>query len=457
MDTNNFDPIKEGATKVDSSTTTFDPIKLGATRISDTPIPTAHRDVLQKATDILTKIFPGKQVGEAIGTLVGYGLSNHKDQYDTSAPTPLQVVGDVAQGALAVSGIGAVDNSIIGKVGFDTAKTALGRIGVNAAVGTGIGATGAIAEGQSAGDVLKQGAMGGVAGGALSAATEGVSALAQNLPKWFTQAALPKMKDAQAFKYIPNEAGGYTRTAQESASDYALNNTKGLSVSKMLEHSNKSVDGFRNQIDTILSHPEYTRETGNGAQAITDALTQFPEAQLTESKVIGMAKQLAPESKALVDKVADGTATLAEKNALRSELDSKIYIKFPEKTLTFNQKVGKVIADSLRGDVQTTAPETVPIFNKFSKELTLNQALQRAVNKKTVAGDILAGGAGFAKGGLKGAAEAILIEKGLRSPSVLLNAAKLARGTSRVATPILSTAIRAGKAPLIKRITDNQK
>lgn len=69
-----------------------------------TPAP-KKKDLLQKATDVATSIFPGGKVGESIGTLAGYALSKNKEQYNLSAPTPLQVAGDVAQGALSVGGL----------------------------------------------------------------------------------------------------------------------------------------------------------------------------------------------------------------------------------------------------------------------------------------------------------------------------------------------------------------
>lgn len=404
---------------------------------------------LEKAGNVVNSIFPGKQVGEAIGTLAGAGIAKLKgnyDQYDLSAPTPKQVAGDVAQGALTVA------TPAIG------GETAGARILGNAAVGAGIGASGTIAEGKSTSDALKQGALGGAIGGGLSAAGEGLNYLGQNLPKWFTKVALPKMKDPEAFKYVPNSAGGYTKTPQESAAEYALNNTKGLSVSKMLEHSNESVSGYNKQIQTILSHPEYTKEVGEVRDILPGVMDQYPNTNATPDKIIGIVRRLAPRNANLVDKVASGQANLAEQNTLRRELDKATKVAYGDHpNLSFQKEVGKKFADALRANVQKTATETIPVFAKWSKEINLNTALQKAVNKKTVAGDLLAGGAGFAKGGIKGAAEAILIERGLRSPSAQIAAAKGIKGAAKYATPVVNTAFKAGKAALIKKATDSQK
>lgn len=105
--------------------------------------------------------FPGKKTGEAIGTLGGLGMTAAKEavgaapagataQYDTSAPTPLQVAGDVAQGALMVApGMGG--RSVFGKVlpNIPLAGSALGRIGQAGVYGGGLGLSGSLAEGNT--------------------------------------------------------------------------------------------------------------------------------------------------------------------------------------------------------------------------------------------------------------------------------------------------------------------
>src|SRR3990167_5003411 len=47
------------------------------------PLP-PKKDFLQKTGDVVNKIFPGKQVGQAIGTLGGYLASPNKEHYDLS-------------------------------------------------------------------------------------------------------------------------------------------------------------------------------------------------------------------------------------------------------------------------------------------------------------------------------------------------------------------------------------
>ena len=384
----------------------------------------------------IQSVFPGKQVGQAIGTLGGLAIEKAKGlvggqdnskTYDTSAPSPLQVAGDVAQGALTV----AAPN-------VGTGATALGRIGANAALGAGLGGAGAIAEGKSVGDIAKSTALGGVIGGGASAITEGVSKLAENLPNWFAKSALPKAKDGTI--------------------DYALGpNVKIGSTKTLLSNSDNAVNSYSSQIKGVLSHPQYANETGNVENIIPNIQNNFPNAGLEDSKIISIVKNVAKNNSTLVDKVANGTATLGEQNLLRQELDRAVYPKFTDTpSLTFNKQVGKSFADSLRGNVQTTAPETAPIFKEFAKELDLNKVLTKIDtnnNLKPTWKDYTSAAAGFQAGGVKGAMEAVLAERLLGSNAVRLATGKAIKGVAGTVGPVLNSAIQGSKSTLINKVT----
>lgn len=392
---------------------------------------------LNTTGNVVNSIFPGKQVGQAIGTLGGLGITAGKETlglapkgataaYDTSAPSPMQVAGDIAQGALTV----AAPN-------IGGGASALGRIGSNTVLGAGLGATGAIAQGKSGGNVAQSAAIGGVLGGGISALSEGVGAIVKNMPTWFTKSALPKLKD----NTLP----------------YALENTKVLQpASTLLENSNKAVNSYGNQINSILEHPQYANAVGNGAQPIQDVINNLPNAQLDPAKVSNILKQVAPKSKTIIDNLSNGTATLADKNLLRQELDGATKKVFTDKpTLTFAKQVGHEVANALRSDVQTNAPETVPIFQQFSKELDLNKALKVVVTKNNLHPtfkDIAAGYAGYEAGGIKGALAGLAAERLGGSTGGKLFVAKGAQVLGKSA-PALNAIIQGGKAPLINAVT----
>jgi hypothetical protein len=132
-----------------------------------------NTDLLRKTGSVVNKIFPGKQVGQAIGTLGGFGVTAIRErlgqvpkgttsQYDLSAPSPLQVAGDVAKGAASVAG-----------ARLPVASSILGKAGQFGALGGVSGGASGIAEGKSLGESAGQAARG-AAVGALVGLTFGV-------------------------------------------------------------------------------------------------------------------------------------------------------------------------------------------------------------------------------------------------------------------------------------------
>lgn len=140
----------------------------------------------------IQSFFPGKKVGEAIGTLGGYVASGFNPNYDTSAPSPLQVAGDIAQGALMVgTGMpeGTVGVQAFGKVlpTLKTAETVGGKLLQNAVVGAGFGATEALKEGQTNPlDIAKSAGIGGAISGLAGGVAMGVGKLFSKLPESIT-------------------------------------------------------------------------------------------------------------------------------------------------------------------------------------------------------------------------------------------------------------------------------
>ncbi len=393
---------------------------------------------LATAGNVVNSIFPGKQVGQAIGTLGALGIAKAKDvvtgshtaeNVDVSAPSPLQVGGDIAQGALTVAAP---------EIG--NGATVAGRIGANTVLGAALGGTNAIAKGGNVGDVAKQSALGGAIGGAGSAVAEGVGALVNKLPSWFTQKALPKLDSANV--------------------DYALQNTDIGSISSNLEKSDQAVKSYGGQIQSILEHPQYANETGDGSASIQGVIEAFPNANLNPEKVAGIVGNVVPGSEKLVEKVANGDATLLEKNQLRQQLDlatKKVFTDSP--TLTFNKQIAHSLANTLRNEVQSVAPETAPVFSEFSKEMNLNKALtvaQQKIQKGSAIGlyDIL-GAMGGSVGGLPGAAMGVAVEKAARSPAVQLGVAKGVQAIGKSA-PVINAIGRGIKAPIINAISNSQ-
>ncbi len=389
-------------------------------------------DYLAQEAKVANAIFPGKQVGQAIGTAAGaigtkigdliHGTNNSK-YYDLSAPKPLQVAGDIAQGALTVAAPGIGSEGNVGT-----------KIASNALLGAGIGGTGAIAEGKNANDVANSTGEGALLGTAVTGAGETLSGLVKNIPSWFIKKALPKLESGNT--------------------DFALKNLDVGSVKSNLEKSNTAVKSSGKTIDAILSHPQYADETGNVGQVVKDTLNKYPNAQLNENKVASIVKNVAPTQKNLIDKVLDGTANLFEQNQLRQAIDRSIYPKFTDTPgLTFNKQVAKAFTDSLRSNVQGTAKETIPMFEQFSKEIDLRNALAAAKTKIEKGSavsmyDILSG--------IGGGVPGVVAERAARAPAVGIAAAKGISAAGK-AEPAIRAIGKAIKAPVLKNVTAGQE
>lgn len=142
-----------------------------------------QKDFLQKTGDVVNKIFPGKVVGQNIGVLTGLGLTKAKEvlgivpkgttgMYDTSAPSILQTLGDVASGASMVAGLKApVPSSFLGSVGQYAGLSGAGGFGSS------------LAQGNSIGQSLKEGSIdatiGAATGGFFNLLGKGISSVAK--------------------------------------------------------------------------------------------------------------------------------------------------------------------------------------------------------------------------------------------------------------------------------------
>lgn len=192
------------------------------------------KDILQKTGDVVNKIFPGKQVGQAIGTLAGYVASPNKDQFDLSAPTPLQVGGDIAKGSALVAG-----------ASLQSAPTILGKAAQFGGIGAVSGAGQALVDEKNARDVAKsaavQGAIGAGTGAAFGLAEKGIRRLSNLLGKTGDRIQTSVIKPSQA-----DVKDGFSI---ETVKKYNL----GGSLKQTFEKTDKTLDGLSKQLNDKLS------------------------------------------------------------------------------------------------------------------------------------------------------------------------------------------------------------
>lgn len=400
----------------------------------ETQTPTNNKDLLQKTGDIVNTIFPGKQTGEAIGTLGGlayeklkgfFGGKDNSKYYDTSAPTPLQVAGDVAQGALTVApGLGAVKS--FGKTipALKTAGSVMGRIGQAGLIGAGIGGTQALKEGSTdLGKIGKQTAFGGLLGGALGGIGEAVSKIAQHFPKTMIQGKFEGLSDAEAQKFLNQKIG-----TQES----------------LLNQTQKVVETEGNKIDTALQ--KYNNQLSS-ANPFSEVLQQFPEYQNKEGQLVQKIKSFISQSSNIgedrstllnyIDKIVNGEANLFEKNQVRKVLDLATKGGYAKLAKSINPSAGHdlvmTFADALRNEIKGTAKETIPMFEELQKSVNIRNVVRKVANKKGstsifrysdiipfLGGNVLMPGVG--------GIGAVLASRAAENPATRFAGAKLSRG-----------------------------
>lgn len=217
----------------------------------------------QKLSSGIQKVFPGQKVGQAIGTLGGY-LATPEEQkinYDLSAPTPGQVIADVAQGALtigtggvatpttAVSRLAGLGSKKLAQATIPTATTAGKRILQNTAIGAGFGGSGAIAEGEDVRGVAKSTLIGAGAGLGLGLAGEGISAVAKLKPK-------PEAIMNRVARLTPTDARKFEQLAGKSHGQYLKETGNFGSPEQIIENeAKKFVTSVKDVDDTLAKLP----------------------------------------------------------------------------------------------------------------------------------------------------------------------------------------------------------
>lgn len=231
-----------------------------------------RRDVLQKTTDIVNKIFPGKQVGQAIGTLAGYGIEKAKplfggqdnsQYYDLSAPTPLQVTGDVVRGAATIAG-----------ARLPAASSILGKTAQFGALGGVAGGASGIAEGksfgESAGQAVRSAAIGaltgftfGVVEKAIRGIGQGIGATGQKIQTTVIQPSQADIKDGFSVQTLRKYNLGGSLQDTMNKTDQQLDDLT-RELNKKLASSNTSIN-VNNVYDNTVKRLFGDRLTGFGS------------------------------------------------------------------------------------------------------------------------------------------------------------------------------------------------
>lgn len=412
---------------------------------------------LQKAEDVVTTVFPGKQTGQAIGTLGGlilekvkgfFGGKDRSADYDISAPSPTQIAGDVASGAASVAGIKGVGT--VGKLSQ--------RILINLGLGATIGGGTALAEGQDVKDVVKSAIGTGAIGGAIPVAGMGLRAIGkqiEQLPARFVNSALSRSK-AEVLKDIATDK-------VDDFAKYVVQNKPIGSAKTLLSDSMENINQIDKQVSDALAIA--SRQSGLkvsiGRNNVLDQVAKLPEAEgalLKRADIRGIIEKLAPQTKQLLQK---DSLSLAEANRLRQLVDKTLGDRaFLGGQLSSDKAVLKSFANTLRETVKSKAPEgTRTLFSDFANEIRFRDGLldriaKRAGNQVLSFGDFIGGGlGGIFGGGFGGAVAGVAARRAIESVPFKIGASKVINALTKAA-PLLDSLAPAQQTAILNLFAD---
>lgn len=346
-----------------------------------TPLSTAakpKKDTLTKVTNTFNTLFPGKQVGNSIGTLAGYALSKNKSTYDLSAPTPLQVGGDVAKGAVSIAGLRA-----------PVPAGALGRIGQSAAIGGAAGLTGGIAAGESARTVLKDTAIGTATGAVVQSLFEAVPAVSRIVGK--------KAKDLRVknLKLSPTQRTQLNGKIDDITTYLKENNVTGNPAKQYATVSDKYQE-MEGVVNTALkqSGKKYTK------QELISMVQDLPDTYAQQFDNPEVYNQLVNKSDNLIGYIQKNFGDEIPVEKVNSFKRSYYKNAFNKAGDAVNNEANLAIGDALYEGLLQDVPNLREINKEYQTVILARKILGKALGKNQLGliGSIVAGGAGASVG-----------------------------------------------------------
>lgn len=329
-------------------------------------------DRLKAVENVVTKFFPGQKVGQAIGTLGGYGVTAAKEklgfvpegttaQYDLSAPTPLQVGGDIAKGAASLAGA---------KV--PVAGTVLGKAGQFGAIGATAGAGQALSEGK--GVEQAAGAAGrGAAVGVLLGATFGV---AEKVARGLGRGVGKTGEKIQQTVIKPSQADIKDGFKIETLRKYNL----GGSLNKTLQKTDSQLDTLAKQLNRKLAQSKTTVNMNQVYDRTTkrlfgDKLTGFG----SNSQMSRAAERLQEEI--LYSAGPNGIVTVPEAQIVKRAAGHFGAWQYgvPDPDARAMERVYNIFYNELKKEIEKQSPAGVRAINKKMSELipVVNAVIRR--------------------------------------------------------------------------------
>lgn len=367
--------------------------KLGISKSVNPPAPKDTRDLLQKTGDVVNSIFPGKQLGESIGTLGGYGLTaageklgmmpkGSTEAYDTSAPSVKSTVGDAAMAALTVGSLGGRTLGTGGALLADALKSTklapvaefTGKSLQSAIQGAWFGGAGAMKEDKNLSDISRN--IGGTAlvsslfPAAGVATNKLVGSLVDNLPRSMTRNLLGQTKNALK--------GG------KEVSDHFLEEGRWGTYKSLSENSRKMMSTMNDQVKESLNSPGFKDKLVNRNSWLDSMVTQINEkgGKITRKELLATLQSDIPGGAGLL---SQQKITLPQLDKLRRRIGDSINDSaWLANKSTFSKQTLKNAYWTVSEAVKSNGPKNIrPLFDDLTKEHLISDALAGKLADKT--------------------------------------------------------------------------
>lgn len=310
------------------------------------------------------------------------------------------------------------------------------------------------------------GALGGAAtGAALGGVLGGLGKLLSSIPTRLTESAFKGLTPEEVQTALATKTMGTAKNLIKQ-SETALGQRAGQ-IDKLIQQADQAganIAGDDSIRKTLLQFPEYIKNEGlitkatdlSGNVGVTKMLSKIKSLISNSGGLAGVSRS---EVISDIDKIAKGTATLEEKNLVRSAIDNATKGGYTKLAKALSPSAGHDLAmefaNNLRGEIQNVVPDTVPLFQEQAKELALLKAFRQVAGKAKGGlirwSDIVPFMAGAGIGGLPAGIASAAVNRALSSPATEFAIAKGLLKPSQLAMPVLG---RAGLIPgLLKNVS----
>lgn len=344
-----------------SPTTPVSPETQGTqTATQPQPMPKSP-DLLEKVGGWVNAIFPGKEVGDLIGSLYDKLTLPPEQAKLVELPHPLSVLADAAQAGLMIGGI----------PGIGAGGSALAKVGIAGVESAAYGGLNAVAGGsRDIKDIGTQAAIGGGLGLATGGLLAGGSKILSSLGgKTAEEIAMVAEKDVKKLPLREQEQWykQKSKSIQETSTNLS-SKAKELGT-QATEQATKEINDFNQTIG------KSSRET---------AIDLKPKAQQ-------VMKDASQEYIALTGEAADSAGSALNKTLTHEDLASKIDSKFeynPEIATSLKSDLGLKTLEQKMGEDGLPIIETTPKVEKITNQEILDKAreIMRTVSKISKSG-----------------------------------------------------------------------